>query len=465
MGRKIKVKKKKASSKKAEASSSRVPSCPAKVWQPGVDTLEEGEELQFDPQAYNYLRGFNIGWPCLSFDVVRDQLGLVRSEFPHTLYGVAGTQAERASWNYIGIFKICNINGKKREPIPASAIDGDSDMDSESSSDEEDEAANEDTMPILHLKKVAHAGCVNRIRSMNQEPHICATWGDTGHVQVWDFSSFLNSLAESGAVAHNEDDRIHNHVPVKIFGGHKDEGYAIDWSPLVTGRLVSGDCNKCIHLWEPTSNSWNVDTNPFVGHTASVEDLQWSPTEADIFASCSADRTISIWDIRTGKKPCISVRAHNADVNVISWNRLASCMIASGCDDGSFSIRDLRLIKDDSLVAHFEYHKHPITSVEWSPHEPSTLAVSSADHQLTIWDLSLEKDAEEEAEFRARMREQADAPEDLPPQLLFVHQGQKDLKELHWHPQIPSMIISTAADGFNMLMPSNIDTTIREADA
>jgi hypothetical protein len=29
---------------------------------------------------------------CCSFDVVRDQLGLVRSEFPHTLYGVAGTQ-------------------------------------------------------------------------------------------------------------------------------------------------------------------------------------------------------------------------------------------------------------------------------------------------------------------------------------------------------------------------------------
>uniref|UniRef100_J3NB54 Histone-binding protein RBBP4-like N-terminal domain-containing protein n=1 Tax=Oryza brachyantha TaxID=4533 RepID=J3NB54_ORYBR len=452
---------------KAEAASSSlpaVPAGPARVWQPGVDELEEGEELQFDPEAYNYIRGFNIGWPCLSFDIVRDQLGLVRSEFPHTLYGIAGTQAERAPWNYIGIFKICNINGKKREPIPASAVDGGSDMDSESSSDEEDEAVNEDTMSILHLKKVAHAGCVNRIRSMTQEPHLCATWGDTGHVQVWDFSSFLNSLAESGAVAHNEEDRIHNHVPVKIFGGHKDEGYAIDWSPLVTGRLVSGDCNKCIHLWEPTSNSWNVDTKPFVGHSASVEDLQWSPTEADIFASCSVDKTIYIWDIRTGKKPCIAVKAHNSDVNVISWNRLASCMIASGCDDGSFSIRDLRLIKDDSLVAHFEYHKQPITSVEWSPHEPSTLAVSSADHQLTIWDLSLEKDAEEEAEFREKMKEQANAPEDLPPQLLFVHQGQKDLKELHWHPQIPSMIVSTAGDGFNMLMPSNIDTTIREAD-
>ena len=33
------------------------------------------------------------------------------------------------------------------------------------------------------------------------------------------------------------------------------------------------------------------------------------------------DGTIAIWDIRTGKKPCISIKAHKADVNVISWNR------------------------------------------------------------------------------------------------------------------------------------------------
>ncbi|XP_068644117.1 protein HEAT STRESS TOLERANT DWD 1-like [Aristolochia californica] len=455
-----KIKRKNKVNKNGEGPS--VPSAPAKVWQPGVDKLEEGEELECDPSAYNSLHAFHVGWPCLSFDILRDSLGLIRTEFPHSIYCVAGTQAEKAAWNSIEIFKLTEISGKRRDLLPKVSADNESDMDDDSSSDEDEENEGDGgpRPPILQLRKITHNGCVNRIRSMNQQPHICASWADTGHVQVWDFTSHLNALAESKPEVSTESTTAFSQAPLLKFGGHKDEGYAIDWSPVSLGRLVSGDCKSCIHLWEPTSGTWNVDANPFKGHTASVEDLQWSPTEADVFASCSVDGNIAIWDTRVGKAPAISVKAHNADVNVISWNRLASCMIASGSDDGTFSIRDLRLIKGDSRVAHFEYHKHPITSIEWSPHEASTLAVSSSDNQSTIWDLSLERDEEEEAEFKAKVKENVNAPDDLPPQLLFVHQGQKDLKELHWHPQIPGMLVSTAVDGFNVLMPSNLETTL-----
>ncbi|XP_059634831.1 protein HEAT STRESS TOLERANT DWD 1 [Cornus florida] len=464
-----KAKRKNKGSKNGEGSSSSIPSLPVKVWQPGVDKLEEGEELQCDPSAYNSLHAFHVGWPCLSFDVVRDSMGLVRTEFPHTVYCVAGTQAEKASWNSIGIFKISNISGKRCELVPKTSAADDTDVDSDSSdSDEDDEEEGGGSgTPVLQLHKVAHEGGVNRIRAMTQNPNICASWADTGHVQVWDFSSHLNALAESETEVSRGASTVSNQAPLVKFGGHKDEGYALDWSPLVPGRLVSGDCKNCIHLWEPTSGStWNVDTNPFVGHAASVEDLQWSPTEPYVFASCSVDGDIAIWDTRLGKSPAASIKkAHNADVNVITWNRLASCMLASGSDDGTFSIRDLRLLKEgDSVVAHFEYHKHPITSIEWSPHEASTLAVSSSDNQLTIWDLSLERDEEEEAEFKAKTQEQVNTPADIPPQLLFVHQGQKDLKEIHWHPQIPGMLISTAADGFNILMPSNIESALPPAN-
>ncbi|KAL5175274.1 Glutamate-rich WD repeat-containing protein 1 [Glycine soja] len=475
--------KKKGSKKEGGSSSSLAPEIPAKVWQPGVDKLEEGEELQCDPSAYNSLHAFHIGWPCLSFDILRDSLGLVRTEFPHTVYFMAGTQAEKPSWNSIGIFKVSNITGKRREPVPKlgtddTEMDGE-DSDSDDDSEEEDEGGAQGpslqetsssfefllfdllTASNLILRKVAHQGCVNRIRSMPQNPHICAAWADTGHVQVWDLNSHLNVLAETETEGVQGVAAVFNQDPLYKFK-HKDEGYAIDWSPLVPGKLASGDCNNCIYLWEPTSaGTWNVDNAPFIGHTASVEDLQWSPTESYVFASCSVDGNIAIWDTRLGKSPAASFKAHNADVNVMSWNRLASCMLASGSDDGTISIRDLRLLKEgDSVVAHFEYHKHPITSIEWSPHEASSLAVSSSDNQLTIWDLSLEKDEEEEAEFKAKTKEQVNAPEDLPPQLLFIHQGQKDLKELHWHTQIPGMIVSTAEDGFNVLMPSNIQSTL-----
>ncbi|WJX53032.1 hemolysin III domain membrane protein [Trifolium repens] len=452
-----KAKSKNKTKKRSESSSSSGPQVPVKVWQPGVDKLEEDEELQCDPSAYNSLHGFHIGWPCLSFDILRDTLGLVRSEFPHTVYFVTGTQAEKPSWNSVGIFKVSNISGKRRELLPKNTSDSMDDEDSDSEDDSEDEEEGGAGGPTLQLRKVTHEGCVNRIRSMTQNPHICATWAESGYVQIWDMSSHLTSLAETEIEGVQGVDAVQ--VPLQKFK-HKDEGYAIDWNPLVPGRLVSGDCNNKIYLWEPTSAAtWNVDTTPFTGHTASVEDLQWSPTEPHVFASCSVDKSIAIWDTRLGRSPAASFQAHEADVNVLSWNRLASCMLASGSDDGTISIRDLRMLKDGE-VAHFKYHKHPITSIEWSPHEASSLAVSSADNQLTIWDLSLEKDEEEEAEFKARTKEQVNAPEDLPPQLLFIHQGQKDPKELHWHTQIPGMIVCTAADGFNVLMPSNIQSTL-----
>lgn len=56
-------------------------------------------------------------------------------------------QAEKSAENYIGVFKLSNVNGKKREPLPSSGDDGDSDMDSDSSSDDDEE----DTKPIMHV--------------------------------------------------------------------------------------------------------------------------------------------------------------------------------------------------------------------------------------------------------------------------------------------------------------------------
>jgi len=68
----------------------------------------------------------------------------------------------------------------------------------------------------------------------------------------------------------------------------------------------------------------------------------------------------------------------------------------------------------NSAAATFRWHADAITSVEWHPTDESVLAVSGADDQLTLWDLSLEKDTEADAVRR-------DVAE-VPAQLLFIHQ-------------------------------------------
>lgn len=66
-------------------------------------------------------------------------------------------------------------------------------------------------------------------------------------------------------------------TPLYTFSGHQAEGFALDWSPVLPGRLVTGDCRQRIHLWNVTDGGgWAVQKAPFQGHTASVEDLQAS---------------------------------------------------------------------------------------------------------------------------------------------------------------------------------------------
>lgn len=136
--------------------------------------------------------------------------------------------------------------------------------------------------------------------------------------------------------------------------------------------------------------------------------------------------------------------AHTADINVISWNPKENQFMVSGGDDGLLHVWDLRQFGSDgaSSVATFKQHTAPVTTVEWHPIDATVFASGGADDQITQWDLSVEADHAEELQDSVLAK--------LPPQLLFIHQGQSDIKELHWHQQCPGIMISTAHSGFNI---------------
>ena len=45
------------------------------TWRPGVDQIDQGEELDYDPSAYIMYHCLRTEWPCLSFDILKDDLG------------------------------------------------------------------------------------------------------------------------------------------------------------------------------------------------------------------------------------------------------------------------------------------------------------------------------------------------------------------------------------------------------
>ncbi|ENN79900.1 glutamate-rich WD repeat-containing protein 1 [Dendroctonus ponderosae] len=391
--------------------------------------LEQGEELTCDLSAYLMYHQAQTSAPCLSFDIIQDRLGANRETFPLTAYLVAGTQAADSHVNNVIVMKLSNLQKTKN---------ADSDNEDEELSDDEDDVSD----PKMAGAMIKHMGCVNRIRStVVQETALAASWSELGKVNIWDLTPQLQAVDSDQLLSqYNKDNKQNSLKPVFTFTGHTTEGFAMDWSPTRPGVLATGDCRKDIHIWKPTGSAWLVDQRPLIGHTNSVEDLQWSPNEPNVLASCSVDSSIRIWDTRAHPaEACMLTcnRAHESDVNVISWNRNEP-FIVSGGDDGFLYVWDLRQFHRKSPLATFKHHTKSVTSVEWHPTDSAVFASGGSDNQIALWDLSLEKDAE------------AEEMEEVPPQLLFIHQGQNNIKELHWHKQLTGVLISTAESGFNI---------------
>ncbi|WVR03881.1 hypothetical protein IAU60_000880 [Kwoniella sp. DSM 27419] len=410
---------------------------PLKTYLPGT-AMEADEHLVPDNSVYLALHSLSYAWPCLSFDVLKDNLGSDRATFPHTAWIVTGTQAgevpgQGRAKDEVVVMRLGNLAKTQHD-------------DDESDDEDDDDEDGTDEDATLDFLTIPHVGSVNRIRAAPttntnaSDPYHVATFSETGKVHIFDVRPYIDTLGGPSSKPKSK-------LPVHTVNSHgRSEGFALEWGP--TG-LLTGDIDRKIFLTTVTPTGFSTSAQPYLSHTSSVEDLQWSPSEPTVFASASADRTVRVWDVRAkGRKSVVSVEAHEQDVNVISWNKGVEYLLVSGGDEGGLKVWDLRMFKGTPTpVANFSWHTAPITSVEWHPTDTSVFAASGSDDQLTLWDLSVEPD-EDEAPI-VTSADPVNAPV-VPPQLLFVHQGQKDTKEVHWHPQIPGMVLSTASDGFNV---------------
>ena len=111
-----------------------------------------------------------------------------------------------------------------------------------------------------------------------------------------------------------------------------DKSFISFWNETFFKSTTKRFINGSSRVRSLERNSWRSPKNVFVGgwceeyrsYDSDVNNCQCLILSlTQVFASCSVDKTIRIWDARAKpSKACmLTTQAHEADVNVISWNR------------------------------------------------------------------------------------------------------------------------------------------------
>lgn len=234
----------------------------------------------------------STGAPCLSFDIIPDDLGQIREQFPLSAYIVAGTQAARTHVNSVIVMKMSNLHRTSKEKK-------DSDLESDASDEESDsDDEDDDKKPHMSCALIKHQGCVNRIRSTRfNNSTYAAAWSELGKVSIYNLNTQMEALEDAGSLkVYEASHGSELSKPVFAFNGHQLQGFAIDWCQTIPGYMATRDSRRNIHVWTTSENGWHVDQRPLAGHHNSVKEVQWSPNERNVLVRSSIDKKVSGFD-------------------------------------------------------------------------------------------------------------------------------------------------------------------------
>ncbi|XP_070188764.1 GATOR2 complex protein WDR59-like isoform X3 [Littorina saxatilis] len=117
-------------------------------------------------------------------------------------------------------------------------------------------------------------------------------------------------------------------------------------------------------------------------HSRIICDVDWSPFDVNVVASCSVDSFTYLWDIREPKKPVHSFQTV-AGAYQVKWNKVTNNLFAT-THEGDIRIWDPR--KGNSPQQYIAAHLSKIHGLDWSPDNQNQFVTASQDGYVKLWD-------------------------------------------------------------------------------
>lgn len=293
------------------------------------------------PYLYDFVLTHSLEWPSLTCQWLPTVRKIADGEEHSLLIGTHTTGEQ----NYL-MTAVCNL------PSEQAVVQADAKASVKATTLQYDEEKKEiggfghgnSNIGRIEIKmKVKHEGEVNRARYMPQNHFVVASRGPSPEIYIFDLSKHPSVPQPDSPSS-----------PQGVCIGHQSEGYSMAWSKHTAGHLVTGADDTTVKLWDVSAalaskaspGTQITASATFKGHTATVEDVDWHAKDAHMIGSVGDDRNIFLWDTRRPEKEIHGVKnAHEDDINCIAFNPLNENIFATGSADKTVSVWDVRNLK------------------------------------------------------------------------------------------------------------------------
>ncbi|TRY72088.1 hypothetical protein TCAL_12366 [Tigriopus californicus] len=164
-----------------------------------------------------------------------------------------------------------------------------------------------------------------------------------------------------------------------LAGGHQGEIFSAKFHP--DGQiLASGGFDRTICLWNVYGECENYHVISAV-HSGAILDLHFSYEDGQYLYTASTDKTVGIFNTRTGQR-LKRLKGHTNYVNSVHPARRGDPLVVSGSDDCSIRVWDQR--KRNSVQTLNSMYQ--VTAVTFNDTAEQVIS-AGIDNQVKIWDL------------------------------------------------------------------------------